>query len=280
MGIVLVMAMTVGGCSNLGLGEADCTPPERDISSSTIMTMQAVPTAKYTPCLDELRLGWDEVVWFAENGRAGIEILAGFSPFLTATVTESCDTSAATKVPSGRTDIERFEDVHAQTAAIQITVIPTSRRPLTEALRIVLALGRVDLDDRPAAIEIDEDLEAPLSVRIERGLRQNHFVWIIDELGAEEGTLEMRSDIAPVDATGITATDALEIVEDHLPDQFYRGYWYFTFEGGCITYEFDAEGPLAESVAQDADDAFGFYPAHRVRRIAEGAGYNIVVDED
>lgn len=72
--VLLLFTVAAGGCStNLGLGEPDCSPPAEDVSSSNVMTVQAVPTAKYTPCLQELRLGWDSVEWFAENGRAGID---------------------------------------------------------------------------------------------------------------------------------------------------------------------------------------------------------------
>ena len=66
----LALSVVLGACGNLGLGEADCSSPERDISSSNILNVQAVPTAKYTPCLNELRLGWNSVAWFAEDGRA------------------------------------------------------------------------------------------------------------------------------------------------------------------------------------------------------------------
>ena len=98
--ILLAMALTVSSCGNLGLGEADCSQPADDVSSSNIMTVQAVPTAKYTPCLNELRLGWDSVDWFAKDGRAGIKIIESFNTFLTATVTESCDVSDAVAVES------------------------------------------------------------------------------------------------------------------------------------------------------------------------------------
>ena len=82
-----------------------------------------------------------------------------------------------------------------------------------------------------------------------------------------------------VAGSGLSPEDALDEIEDHVPEVFYRGQWFFTFVGGCITYDFDAKGALAETVAEDAEDALGFYPAHRVRAIAERAGYDIVVDE-
>jgi hypothetical protein len=93
-------------------------------------------------------------------------------------------------------------------------------------------------------------------------------VWIIDELDAEEGTVELRSNDPTIVGRGIPAEEALNLIEDRIPELFYRGNWYFTFEGGCITYEFDAKGTLAETVAADADDALGFYPAFELRKSA------------
>ena len=64
--ILFAIVLTASGCnSNLGLGEADCGPVMRDVSATNILTVQAVPSAKYTPCVNELRLGWDQVDWFA-----------------------------------------------------------------------------------------------------------------------------------------------------------------------------------------------------------------------
>jgi len=66
--ILLAIVLIQGGCSNLGLGEAACSSVIPDVSSSNILTVQAVPTAKYTPCVNELPLGWDTAESFAESG--------------------------------------------------------------------------------------------------------------------------------------------------------------------------------------------------------------------
>ena len=275
-----LVALTLGlsACSNLGLGEIDCTPPERNISSRNILTVQAVPTARYTPCIDEVRLGWGEIDWTARKGFARIQIISGLSPFLTATVTESCDISGAEPVPSGRTDIERFENVTFQNAQINITIVPTGPRPVSSANQLALRLASVELDDRPLQITID-DADLSAAIRVERALNADQIVWIIDELDADEGTVEMRSNDTVLSGSNISAEDALDLIEDRVPEVFYRGHWYFTFEGGCITYEFNAEGTIAETVAEDAEEALGFYPAHRLVAIAESAGYTLIEDE-
>lgn len=269
------LAMAAGGCSNLGLGELDCAAPVDQVSSSTILTAQAVPSAAYTPCLEELRLGWDSVNWFAEEGRAGIEIVESSSTFLTATVTESCDVSETVLVESGYPDIERFEDVEFEQAGIEIVIVPSGVKPLARARQLVDELATVQVDGRPVTLTVETTFDELVGTRVDRALAGVDYVWIIDEVDAEEGTVQMRSDLSGATGRGLELDDAFDLVEDTVPAVFYRGNWYFTFDGGCITYAFDAEGMLAETVAGDAEDAIGFYPAHELRRLASDAGYDI-----
>jgi hypothetical protein len=273
--IIFVVALAATGCANLGLGEAGCVQSLGEVSSVNIMNLQAVPTAKYTPCLDELRLGWDSVDWFAEDGRAGIEIIESFNTFLTATVTESCDVSNAIEVQSGYPDIRRFDDIEFQSADIQITIIPTGQQPLSTSRALTDSLAGIEIDDRPVTYIIDSDIEQPVSTRAQVAQSQTDYVWIIDELDAEEGTVQLRSNNTIATGHGLQPQEALNLIEDVIPDVFYRGNWDFTFEGGCITSEFDAKGTLAETVASDAQDAIGFYPAQELRQYAEDAGFNI-----
>lgn len=274
--VMCAFAVALAGCGNLGLGEPDCTPPERDVSSANLMNVQAVPTAKYTPCLNGIRLGWDDASWFAEDGRAGIEIRRALDePFLTAIVTERCDVSRATQVESGVPDISRYEDVEFVPPEIGVTLVPGGLRPQVHARALVGQLEGTDLDGRPVVFTIDDNVAESVTSRTNLALMRNQYVWIIDELDVEEGTVELRSDRPPVAGRGISPNAALELIEDHLPEVEYRGSWFFTFEGGCITYSFDARGTLAESVAADAELAFGFYPASELRLGLARSGYDI-----
>ena len=106
-------------------------------------------------------------------------------------------------------------------------------------------------------------------------LSRNAYVWIIDELDVEEGTVQLRSNIAAATGRGLEPDDALDLIEDSAPGVFYRGSWFFTFDGGCITYEFDANGILAETIAADADDAIDFYHADELRQGAREAGFDL-----
>ena len=122
---------------------------------------------------------------------------------------------------------------------------------------------------------VDSAIDDPVGSRSELALSRGAYVWIIDELDVEEGTVQLRSNLAAAAGRGLEPDDALDLIEDAAPGVFYRGSWFFTFEGGCITYEFDANGILAETVAADADDALGFYPALELRQGARDAGFDI-----
>jgi hypothetical protein len=39
----------------------------------------------------------------------------------------------------------------------------------------------------------------------------------------------------------------------------YRGSWYYLFDGGCVEYHFDAEGPEVDEIAGDVRDALSFF---------------------
>ena len=68
---------------------------------------------------------------------------------------------------------------------------------------------------------------------------------------------------------------ALDLIDGVVPDVSYRGSWYFTFDGGCITYEFDASGTLAETIAEDAEESLGFFPAHELVQFATEQGFDL-----
>ncbi|MFW2335517.1 hypothetical protein [Ilumatobacter sp.] len=279
LAILFAIMLGASGCGNLGLGQTDCGPVmgDVDVSSSNILTAQAVPTAKYTPCVNELRLGWDQVDWFAEDGRAGIKILR-FSPsstFLTATVTESCDVSDAVAAESGFADIDRFEDIELQPVGIRIAIVPSGEGPLSSARQLADELSGVDVDGRPVSYTIDEAIDEPVSSRVELALSQFDYVLIIDEVDAEDGTVQLSSNFSAASGHDLDPRQALDLIDGVVPEVFYRGYWYFTFEGGCITYDFDASGDLAETIAQDAEESLGFFPAQELRRVATEQGYYI-----
>ncbi len=275
--VLLAIVLVPSACSNLGLGESSCRLGITDVSTSNILSVQAVPTAKYTPCLNELQLGWDQADSFAEDGRAGIRItrFTTSSTFLTATVTESCDVSDVIAVESGYPDIDRFEDIEQQPVGIEITVVPSGEEPLSRARELVDELAQVEIDNRPVTYTVDETIDEPVGSRVDRALSQNDYVLILDEVDVENGTVQLSSNDAAATAHDLGPDEALNLISDLVPGVFYRGDWYFTFEGGCITYKFNASGALAETIAEDAEDSLGFFPAQELREWAKENGFDI-----
>jgi hypothetical protein len=52
-------------------------------------------------------------------------------------------------------------------------------------------------------------------------------------------------------------------VEEAIPSKvgeagYYRGSWFFRFDGGCVTYRFDASGSTVETVPDEVAEAMGW----------------------
>ncbi len=67
--------------------------------------------------------------------------------------------------------------------------------------------------------------------------------------------------------------EALDEIEDDADDPLYRARWFYEFTGGCVRYDFDAEGEGAQSVDRDVAAAIGMYPMEALRELAREAGY-------
>ncbi len=49
----------------------------------------------------------------------------------------------------------------------------------------------------------------------------------------------------------------------------YEGSWWYEFDGGCVRFEFDAEGPGVDQIADDVRQAFTFRPSDPVLELVE-----------
>ncbi len=274
--LVAGLAVVASACGRLGVGVPECEVEVRDPTTATILALQAVPTAAFSPCVSELKLGWDDLEFEAERGRSKFTIRAAdLRAFLTVTLTESCEVGEARESISGHRGITKYVDVQSVPHEVLVTLVPLGDGPLAYARDLAQQERRalVDLEDRPVAFRVDSAVDEPVTARVERATGVARFVWIVNEIDVAEGTVELRWEAHRAGARGVSVAEALDIMEDRLPDVAYKGHWYFTFEGGCVTYEFDAEGAIAETVASDAREALGFYPAADLRRIGEDMGY-------
>jgi hypothetical protein len=241
-----------------------------------VLVAQAVPTAAYAPCINSLKLGWDEVDLNVERGTVSLKIGREFSSFLEVSLTESCDVSAANQVESDIEGVSRYDSVVTVAPEIRVTLIPTGERPRLHALLLAEELSAVRIDDRPVLFQVDENLDYEVTTRVNDALFEDDYVWIINDLDVEEDTLEMRGGANVGGSRGLTVAAALDRMEELTPEISYRGQWFFVFPGGCITYDFDAKGTVAATVAQDATEAIGLYDNAALIEAGRRAGFTIV----
>jgi hypothetical protein len=262
--LLFTVAVALAACGRLGLGDPTCEDNVREPSRANVLAAQAVPSARYTPCFRGLEVGWDDIEFEAENGRAGIAVEHRTETFLTAVVTTSCEVADARRIMSGHPDIEKYVDVEQVHSDVSVAVLPVEVRQLAHSFALAERWDNAEIGGRRVLLRVDAVVGSPIATRIERALTNYQYVWIIDDLDMVEGTLEMRSPGIKT-IRQLTAEEALDIIEGDTVAETYRGSWYFTFEGGCITYTFDAEGPMARTVAADAAANLGFYPAYQLR---------------
>jgi hypothetical protein len=260
----------------MGVGLPGCLAETANPAAATVLALQAVPTADYAPCLNSVKLGWDDVDYRVERGLATIEIGREFSSFLEVRLTESCDVGGAVPVPSGLDDVQRFESIDQVVAEIRVTIIPTGDRPRIHALGLADDLEGIQIEGRAVVFTVDEDIDFSVRTRVNSALFTDDYVWIIDDLDMEEDTLELRRTADGEGARGLSVEHALDRMEDMTPEVRYKGKWFLVFNGGCITYDFDAKGTVAETVAEDAEEAISLFPNAELREAGRRAGYELI----
>jgi hypothetical protein len=71
----------------------------------------------------------------------------------------------------------------------------------------------------------------------------------------------------------LTLDQTVDEIEDVVGTPSYDADWFFLFEGGCIVWDFDAEGEMVATVDDDARRAIGFYDLAALRREMAEQGY-------
>jgi hypothetical protein len=272
----VVIGVLAAGCGRLGTGLPACGISPQDPSSATVLAVQALPGATYSPCLNSLELDWDEVEFSAQSGKVRLEFERGIETFLEVELTATCEIGDATEVRSGRDDVRRYEDVVAIDEEIRLTIVPDGELPRTHALSLAAQLNGAFIEHRPLIVTVDVATDLPVRNRVDEALAKSDFIWVIGALDIDEGTLEMRSASDGEWRRGIELDDALDEIEDRVDEIQYRGHWYLVFEGGCITYSFDTEGKMAVSIAREADAAIGLYRNSDLIEAARNSGFEPV----
>jgi hypothetical protein len=112
--------VVLSGCVGVSTFESEllaCEAGDEGAPTNGVVLMaQSVPTASWVPCLNPLPPGWQFTDLDARNGSAKFFLDSDRNDLdakraMTVSFTASCDTSGASRVPSDREGMRRFERV-------------------------------------------------------------------------------------------------------------------------------------------------------------------------
>jgi hypothetical protein len=272
--LVVLMALAMSACANLGAELPHCLDRGVSLPGSILLEAQAVPTARYGPCLGQLEPGWKAHDLRAESGRAWFWLDSDRmgDRFLTVTMQQTCDPgAAATAADSGHEGISLFRDVATPDPIATLVVVPVAERHLAYTFQLLDRMREAGLSARGW-----EAFGPSFSERISGVLEAGHVALIVDDGDVEAETVAIRTPEASRDEEpGVTFNQIVQRFGSAEGTEVYRGQWFYVFQGGCIVYEFDAEGPGSADLTNAVEDALDFAPLEQLREIARRDGFDI-----
>jgi hypothetical protein len=270
-----VEVVTVGDETRLTVTER--TGEARTVRSAHLVQAQAVPTAEWGVCVDQLPTTWQATV---PQPRSGAFDLRFFAPglgdgFLSASLTPSCAPSPdATSEPTSVDGVERLVAVHDRSVGVRVVVIPVATRHEVAGVEVAAQLIARELQGNPVRVALSRPLEGTAAERIQTVLDDGDAALVVDDDYELLGELELR---VPDHARGIVSRlgGVLAELGERAEPPRYAATWWHVFDGGCVTYRFDASGPAAATVADDARRALGMFPLGELRRQLTGLGMTI-----
>ena len=270
-----VFALLSVGCGEQQLGRkiVECEGPSPVINPSSILIAQAVPGTEYIPCVDALRPGWQfehvearsgQAYFTLDSDRMGME-------FLRVTLLPSCDIGAATEVRSDERGVALSVEVLEEATDFTVVVIPVADRHHDYAAWVSARFMSEKINGREIVANLDET-DRPISEKIATAQSSGSPVIIIDDAEVDTETVSLRS-VGDEEESGLEFDEALEEIGDDVDDPVYEARWFYTFQGGCVRYDIDAEGEGAQSVKSDVARSIGLYPMEEVYELARQAGY-------
>jgi len=270
-----VLALLSVGCGEQQLGRkiVECEGPSPVINPSSILIAQAVPGTEYIPCVDALRPGWQfehvearsgQAYFTLDSDRMGME-------FLRVTLLPSCDLGAALEVRSDERGVALSVEVLEEATDFTVVVIPVADRHHDYAAWVSARFMSEEINGREIVANLDET-DRPISEKIATAQASGDPVIIIDDAEVETETMSLRR-VGDEEESGLDFDEALEEIGDDVDDPVYEARWFYTFQGGCVRYDIDAEGEGAQSVKSDVARSIGLYPMEEVYELARQAGY-------
>jgi hypothetical protein len=274
--ILLVLGLLGTACdSTLGRDIPEC---EIDNAGNTlVLEVQSVPQAAFVACVAGLKPGWDYQHAQIESGRSVFWLDSDRmgEPFITVEVVGSCDPGDAAPAESRYPGIALFKDVHKETT-VAVVLVPEqpSEATTARAVEILNTLGDVEIRDRIVVATVSAS-DTPTGDRIRRAASSGAHVIVISIRDAEEGTLTLQLAGQNQEVKVDDLDDVIDEIEDVETKPSYTGNWYYVFEGGCVVYTFDAEGPDVNTIERDIQRALGLFDAEELREFARDLGYDI-----
>lgn len=273
--VICAVALLSVACGEQQLGRriVECEGPSRSIETSFILTAQAVPGADFIPCVEALRPGWEFEHTQARSGQAFFTLDSDRmgDDFLRVTLLPSCDVGAAHEVDSDELGTTLSIEVLEERTEFTVVVVPVAERHRSYAIS-VSSLFTDDIVKRRSVKVALEDSDKPIADKIAAAHALGHPVVIIDDNEVATTTVSLRR-VGEDEESGLSYAAALKEIEDDVASPLYRARWFYTFQGGCVRYDIDAEGEGVQSVDRDIADAIGMYPMEEMRKLARDAGY-------
>jgi hypothetical protein len=273
--VICAVALLSVACGEQQLGRriVECEGPSRSLETSFLLTAQAVPGADFIPCVEALRPGWEFEHTQARSGQAFFTLDSDRmgDDFLRVTLLPSCDVGAAHEVDSDELGTTLSIEVLEERTEFTVVVVPVAERHRSYAISVA-SLFTDDIVKRRSVKVALEDSDKPIADKIAAAHALGHPVVIIDDNEVATTTVSLRR-VGEDEESGLSYAAALKEIEDDVASPLYRARWFYTFPGGCVRYDIDAEGEGVQSVDRDIADAIGMYPMEEMRKLARDAGY-------
>ena len=273
LALMLAIAMLSGCTNRLGRRMPEC---DSDLSTSSVLQVQALPDAAFVPCIDSLPLGWEYNHLRAQSGLSEFTLDSDRmgDDFAVIRATSTCDLGNAREIASPRPDMRVFTTVTAD-LAVPLVIVPEGLMTATAnaAQSIAIDLIGTRVNDKRIDLVIDRS-DVPTHDRIATARSEGANVLVVGLREAEQGTVTLIL-AGQTAEQALTLEHALDALARSTPDPTIRGSWFHVFEGGCIEYRFDAEGPETHTLEHDIRDSLGFIDANEVREVGRSLGYDI-----